>query len=185
MSVKSSTVSGYPVTYFANPPIPEGTRPAPTPSPITPDSALATSPADLMTSLCLPIRFKVFVLEQKCTPESECDELDCKSFHFVIWSKDEVPVPMATCRMIPYPEKGYAKVGRLAVLQEHRGKGLGRVGMTAVEAVARDELKVREILLHAQSDKRIFYERCGYVVDESKERWFEEGIEHIMMSKTM
>jgi predicted GNAT family N-acyltransferase len=75
---------------------------------------------------------------------------------------------------------GYGKIGRMAVLQAHRGSGLGAKVLEALEreGVARGLLEFR---LSAQLSARGFYDRLGYTADS--EVYDEVGIPHIAMAK--
>ena len=64
-----------------------------------------------------PIRFAVFVEEQGVPLEIELDEMDPKSLHAVAF---EDASPVGTGRLLP---DGH--VGRMAVLKNWRGRGVG------------------------------------------------------------
>ena len=65
------------------------------------------------------IRSKVFVEEQGVPPELEWDGLDEHAYHVMAFAADGTPI--GTGRLL---QDGH--IGRLAVLQEWRGKGVGR-----------------------------------------------------------
>ena len=75
---------------------------------------------------------------------------------------------------------GYGKIGRMAVLRDRRGEGLGALVLQALEreGAARG---LREFRLSAQLSARGFYDRAGYVADG--DIYDEVGIPHIAMIK--
>ncbi|GAB6990560.1 GNAT family N-acetyltransferase [Paenibacillus pini] len=130
----------------------------------------------------LEIRKKVFVDEQKVPVEIEIDEFDVISkdvHHILIQDQGEY---VATGRVIYYnPET--AKMQRIAVLQEYRVKGFGRVLLMAMEERAR-ELGLQYSILDAQCQAEPFYKKQGYEV-LSKEPFDDAGIPHVRMKKKL
>ncbi|NGM16566.1 GNAT family N-acetyltransferase [Eggerthellaceae bacterium zg-893] len=72
--------------------------------------------------------------------------------------------------------------GRLAVLPEMRGGGRGTGLLAASEAFAR-EAGATEMHLHAQYDKKPFYEKAGYAAYGEVE--MDEHVPHVWMSKQL
>ncbi len=101
------------------------------------------------------VRQKVFIEEQGVLPEEEWDELDSVSQHLL--AIDAKGTPVGTARLTPS-----GKLGRLAVLPEHRGKGLGRMLVESVIELAR-ELGFDSIGADAQVRALEFYRRLGFV----------------------
>ncbi|GAA3743271.1 hypothetical protein GCM10022402_23680 [Salinactinospora qingdaonensis] len=73
-------------------------------------------------------------------------------------------------------------LGRLAVLSQARGVGVGGALAGAVEERAR-ALGLHAIELHAQVHALGFYERLGYT--SYGPRFVESGIEHVAMRKPL
>lgn len=116
------------------------------------------------------IRRHVFVEEQSVPLELEWDGQDEYALHVVAFSNDEA---LATGRLLP---NGH--LGRMAVLREFRGRGIGSQVLQALLAIAMRE-KIAPIFLHAQLSARSFYIRhgfraCGEIFEEA-------GIAHIRM----
>src|SRR5512135_2008065 len=65
-----------------------------------------------------PIRWTVFVEEQNVPPDIEADEWDARSLHALARGPDGRP--LGTARLLP---DGH--IGRVAVLREARGTGVG------------------------------------------------------------
>ncbi len=119
------------------------------------------------------IREVVFVNEQGF--EQEFDELDNISTHLVTFDN---AVPIATCR-VWLAEDGY-HVGRLAVIKEKRGQGVGQGLLKKAETLVR-VLGGSCISLHAQCRAEAFYRKCGYEPFGNID--YDEGVEHVHMRK--
>jgi predicted GNAT family N-acyltransferase len=138
------------------------------PDPGAPDAALAA---------CFEIRTRVFVDGQGVSLDEEIDGLDGACVHFLARAGDE-PVGTARLRTV----EGAAKAERVAVLDTHQGRGIGRVLMDALESEARRR-GLRRVVLHAQVRVIPFYERLGY---EAFGPVFEEAdIAHRKMEKPL
>src|SRR5688572_13957565 len=122
-----------------------------------------------------PIRFTVFVEEQRVPVEIEWDDQDEKSIHALAYDGSDSAV--ATGRLLP---DGH--IGRMAVLKEWRGKGVGGAILQRLLAAAR-ERGDPEIELFAQTHAIEFYRRYGFV--ERGEIFEEAGIPHQAMRKRL
>jgi predicted GNAT family N-acyltransferase len=120
----------------------------------------------------------VFVQEQGVPPDIEDDGLDEMCVHFVAVVCGEV---VGTLRLRPL-DGGAAKVERVAVRAEGRGRGWGRALMDAVEHAAARQGWAR-LVLHAQESVVGFYERLGWVVVD--DRFFEADIPHRRMTRDL
>ena len=119
------------------------------------------------------IRAMVFMVEQGF--KNEFDDLDDKSWHVIVYDKE---TPIATGRV--FQKNGGWHAGRICVMEDYRGKGVGRVVMENLEAKVR-ELGGDAIELSAQLDKKGFYERNGY--QAQVEVYMDEHCPHIDMVK--
>jgi predicted GNAT family N-acyltransferase len=131
-------------------------------------------PWEAARAYAAPIRFAVFVEEQRVPPEIELDDMDERCLHAVAFHED---LPVGTARLLP---DGH--VGRMAVLKEWRGRGIGgRMLSTLIErARARGD---REVILSAQVHAVAFYRAHGFV--EEGAEYLEAGIRHQSMRKTL
>jgi predicted GNAT family N-acyltransferase len=121
-----------------------------------------------------PIRFEVFVREQRVPAEIELDEQDAACLHAVAF---EGAAAIATGRLLP---DGH--IGRMAVLQAWRGKGVGGEILKRLMAAAR-ERGDREVALSAQVHAVPFYLAHGFrPVGEAYE---EAGIPHQAMVRAL
>jgi predicted GNAT family N-acyltransferase len=122
------------------------------------------------------VRHAVFVEEQCIPAELERDAADAGCIHVVAFDADGQPV--GTGRLLPQPD-GVLKLGRLAVLQAWRGRGVGQALLQALLAAARAQ-GAREVMLHAQQSAASFYLPEGFEV--RGEAFIEAGIPHIEMA---
>ncbi len=97
--------------------------------------------------------------------EREFDEHDGPDTKYIVLLDDEYPI--ATCRIYETDEKS-VMVGRVVVLPEYRGQGLGKLTIEEAEKWIR-ELGYGRILLESRIGKVAFYEKMGYVADYSSE----------------
>lgn len=127
---------------------------------------------------CREIRRIVFVLEQSVAEDEEWDGLDDQCTHFVA-ELDGGPVG---CARLLVTADGRAKAQRVAVLREHRRRGIGAALMAALEAEAARGSHA-EVILGAQLQALAFYERLGYRA--YGEEFMDAGIPHRMMRKPL
>ena len=120
------------------------------------------------------IRHQVFVIEQNVPLWDEMDDRDEHCQHVLVYEADH---PLATGRIDL--EKG-GKVGRVAVLYEHRRRGAGTLIMQALEQFA-SEHQLDHIWFHAQTHAVAFYEALGYQV--CGQEFMEANIPHFRMEK--
>ena len=126
---------------------------------------------------CLVVRGIVFCEEQKCPYSREVDGLDFSAIHFLCTTDNE---PIATARMRLF--KDYAKIERLAVRKEYRGKGTGKDMFSFVLNHA-NKLGYSKIKIHAQVYLLKFYEDFGFI--KQGEMFLDANIEHYCMVKEM
>ncbi|SMO49193.1 GNAT family N-acetyltransferase [Melghirimyces algeriensis] len=122
------------------------------------------------------IRHKVFVEEQNVPSSLETDEWDATATHFLAKENGQA---VGTARLRWVSAK-VGKVERVAVLSSHRGTGLGRALMDAIESYAIQH-EASMLKLHAQTSALSFYRKLGY--DPHGEPFMDAGIEHIEMKK--
>lgn len=141
------------------------------------ESDFRVEPADYQADFqqLRQVRETVFVLEQKVPIEEEWDELDPRCHHVI--ARDRHNQPIGTGRLTPE-----RKIGRMAVLPEWRGKGVGDALLLALMDQAR-ALGWTEVKLNAQVSAQDFYSRHGFA--PYGERFMEAGIEHQAMQRTL
>jgi predicted GNAT family N-acyltransferase len=118
---------------------------------------LIVPPFSTLCNAAFALRREVFVWEQKVPEEEEHDADDLTATHFVAVAEGEV---VGTLRLIDKPE--HIKIGRVAVRQSFRGKGIARQMMLVAMEHARANGRDR-FYLTAQSDKLGMYEKLGFI----------------------
>jgi len=121
------------------------------------------------------IRQTVFIDEQQVSVEEEWDGLDPECHH--VLARDDTGNPIGTGRLTP--QHG---IGRMAVLAQWRGRGVGAAMLQALIDQAR-ALGWERVNLHAQVHAIGFYQRHGFVAEG--EMFMEAGIEHRTMYRTL
>lgn len=139
------------------------------------DVRLAAGPAEI--DAALELRERVFVGEQGVTAAADRDGRDGQALHIVAMDGERL---VGTCRLVF--DGGVARLGRMAVEPELRGRGIGASILETAERAARDHGSAR-VLLHAQVAARSLYERAGY--EPRGDTFIEEGIEHLTMERTL
>ncbi|NMM27812.1 MAG: GNAT family N-acetyltransferase [Glaciimonas sp.] len=121
------------------------------------------------------IRYAVFVLEQKVPLEMEWDEMDAQCLHAVAFmsDSDDVEQAVGTGRLLP---DGH--IGRMAVLKQARGSGVGAALLLALMQQAQRRGQ-RQVELSAQTHAEVFYARYGFV--REGEQYQDAGIPHVHM----
>jgi predicted GNAT family N-acyltransferase len=121
-----------------------------------------------------PIRFSVFVEEQRVPLEIELDEHDPLSIHVVAFDGEKA---VATARLLPDNH-----IGRMAVLKDWRGRGIGSAILEALIRVAQ-ERGTSYVALSAQVQAAPFYRAHGFVPEG--EEYLEAGIRHQAMRRIL
>jgi predicted GNAT family N-acyltransferase len=89
-------------------------------------------------------------------------------------------VPVGAIRLIEKPNH-VSKLGRLAVLSQARGLSIGKKLVLEFIRYSKEQ-GYKTIVLHAQIDKRGFYEKCGFATEAGDNEPFDEdGTPHIRM----
>lgn len=117
------------------------------------------------------VRCQVFVVEQQVPKALELDEHDPHCHHVLV--TDVRGRPVGSGRI-----KADGHIGRMAVLQDCRGQGIGTAMLTALLEHARARGQA-SVFLHAQVSVIPFYARFGFV--ENGKPFMEAGITHRCM----
>ncbi len=118
------------------------------------------------------VRNAVFTHEQHIDEEMDFDGQDGDAVHVLVVCEGKY---VGTGRML---NDGH--IGRLAVLREYRGRGLGAKVVLALVKEAKD-IGVKRVYLGAQKHAVGFYEKLGFSV--YGEPYTEVNIEHIHMER--
>ena len=120
------------------------------------------------------IRYEVFVDEQNVPVDLEIDGLDGKAKHTLAFIDG---VPIGTGRIL---NDGH--IGRVAVLKNYRGLGIGKLIMKELIKWAQD-MSLEKVWLSSQWHAHSFYLDLGFVC--VGEIYKEAGIDHIKMFKSL
>jgi len=104
------------------------------------------------------IREKVFIQEQKVMPELEWDGMDEKAIHFLVFN-DNAAIGCARAIVI----KDHMQLGRMAVLKEYRGQGIGSALIEKAMTTAKLN-QLSAIYISAQCHAIDFYKKFGFEV---------------------
>ncbi len=130
---------------------------------------MITETRDIAT--CLELRRVVFILEQGVSLEDEVDGRDPEARHLLAWDGG---VAVGTARLLVEGEVG--KIGRVCVLEQARGMGMGADLIRFAVEVFRGVPGVRKVKLGAQVHALGFYERLGFVAEGPV--YMDAGMEH-------
>ena len=139
------------------------------------------------------IREQVFIQEQNVPVELEWDDLDKKAFHVlaeVHFNDKEVgaeivdnkivnskKLAIGTARIIINNKQ--AHIGRMAVLSDWRGKGVGsEILLRCINECKKQS--VEKIVLNAQIYVTQFYQKAGFKI--SSDEFLDAGIAHKQMT---
>lgn len=125
-----------------------------------------------LAPLVTPVRFQVFVDEQGVPSDMELDEFDPLSCHAAALRGGQV---VGAGRLLP---DGH--IGRMAVLAEWRGQGVGAALLKALMAEAAQR-GMRRLALSAQTHAVDFYARFGFVPEGPE--YQEAGLPHQAMER--
>ncbi len=124
-------------------------------------------------SLVKPLRYQVFVIEQKVPEEMEWDEFDEIAWHAIVTSDNQT---IGTGRLIL--DGHIAKIGRMAVQSSRRNRGTGKSILNALIQTAKEK-GAQECILHAQTHAIAFYAKADF--EPNGPIFDEAGIPHVEM----
>lgn len=127
---------------------------------------------------CRQLRRVVFIEEQGVSEADEVDDQDDVAIHLLAFAGER---PVGTARMLIKRETG--KIGRVCVLSEARGTGLGAKLILACLEELQRQPGLREAYLGSQSHATGFYEKLGFAVEG--EEFLDAGIPHRHMRRPL
>jgi predicted GNAT family N-acyltransferase len=116
------------------------------------------------------VRTKVFIDEQRVTPDFEWDEIDATALHLLAMFENQA---IACLRIIDHQ-----KIGRMAVLKHWRGMGVGRALLTEAIKICKSQ-RSKTITLSAQTYAIGFYKQAGF--REVSAEYCDVNIPHVDM----
>lgn len=137
------------------------------------DYRVASGDWATLGAMAMAVRARVFILEQGVPAAIERDAHDATSRHVVAFGPDGEAI--GTGRLLP---DGH--IGRLAVLKDWRGRGVGAALFERLLNLAADA-GMQRLELNAQTPAAGFYARYGFTTQGTE---FEEaGLPHIAMAR--
>jgi ElaA protein len=122
---------------------------------------------------CLKLRGEVFVVGQQIYQVPDVDEHDSDAHHVMMWLGKQL---VGTARLLEMGGDQYIKVGRVAVAEAHRGKGLGSSMMRAIHTWI-GQVPGRRGVMSAQAHLQRWYGHLGWIQDS--DLYMEAGIKHV------
>lgn len=120
------------------------------------------------------IRRAVFIEEQNIAEADEWDDQDFISLHFIVYDQERA---IATARLLQNDS-----IGRVAVLNSHRGLGIGKLLMLEIIQTAKNQGR-HHVQLSAQKHAIPFYNSLGF--QQKGEFYLDCGIPHIDMDLSL
>lgn len=126
----------------------------------------------------LSVRYQVFVVEQKINKDLQHDSWDEICDHFVAYLDNRA----VGAGRIRYIAPKIAKIERMAVLSDLRGKNIGGEILKSMIGYMEDN-NVNEVVLNSQYHAKGFYEKFGFKIEG--EIFQETNIDHARMKKKL
>ncbi len=106
---------------------------------------------------CRALRRTVFIEEQNVSEDEELDDLDDDAIHILATVEGQ---PVGSARIVLIDTIG--KIGRVCVLKDQRGTGLGATLIKKCLEVLRDQPNIETAKLGSQTHAIGFYEQLGF-----------------------
>ncbi|MEV8550536.1 GNAT family N-acetyltransferase [Streptomyces glaucescens] len=156
--------------------------------PAAPSYAVRVAEEHADREACFTVRKQVFVAEQGVPEDIEYDAYDAGALHVLAVRADGVP--LGTGRLLygvaaaerTGGDPAVGSLGRLAVVREARGLGVGAALVRVIEDTARAR-GLAAVDLHAQTQALGFYRRLGY--EAYGPEYLEAGIPHQAMRRSL
>ncbi len=127
----------------------------------------------------IKIRTDVFMHEQQVSAADEWDGLDEQAIHFLALSATGEAIGCARLLHETSGKNALYHIGRVAILESFRNQGIGHQLMQFVIAYCKKTAPANHIYLHAQTERRHFYETLGFIAEGAE--FIDAGIPHISM----
>ncbi|WP_044974150.1 GNAT family N-acetyltransferase [Ruminococcus sp. HUN007] len=108
------------------------------------------------------VRIQGMARQHGITLRREFDEHDTPETKYIVLTDSDFPV--ATCRLYPL-DASSAMIGRVVVLPEYRGRGLGREVVLEAEKWL-SELGYTKAVIESRDVAVDFYRKLGYIVTD-------------------
>ncbi len=128
------------------------------------------------------IRRQVFLVERGFPMADESDEKDINGEHIIIYFNDQAVGTARVFREINSEESIYV-IGRVAVLDGYRKKGIGKFIITKILEYLEEKKDIKKIKLHSVYNVQNFYKKHGF--KPIGEKYIDDGQDHIVMEKNI
>ena len=125
-------------------------------------------------NLAYQIRENVFIKEQGVSRNMERDKFDKVAKHIIVFFKNN-PIGCARIRFV----NGKAKLERIALLRNYRGKGIGKKVIDYLIVYCKNK-KIKKIYMNSQYYLKNYYAKFGF--EPIGKPFMEAGIKHIKMN---
>ena len=105
------------------------------------------------------VRIQAMARKHSISLRKEFDEYDTPDTKYIVIMDGFLPI--ATGRLI-FTSDTNAKIGRIVVLEEYRGKGIGRLVVSECEKWLKEE-GIISVSVDARENKSGFYKKLGYI----------------------
>jgi len=119
------------------------------------------------------VREQVFIQEQHVPIALEWDALDATAQHLLAFNQQDEAIGCA--RIL-----AHGSIGRMAVLREYRGIGVGKALLEAAMALCKKQ-QVKVATLSAQTHAIPFYQAAGFTI--CSDVYLDANIEHVDMQR--
>lgn len=110
------------------------------------------------------VRIQAMARKYNIGLREEFDEYDTPQTKYIVVTDNGFPV--ATCRILKRSDDT-AEIGRVVVLEDYRGKGLGKLVMESAEQWIA-ELGFKTVVVESRDVAVGFYGKLGYLCDSSE-----------------
>ena len=129
---------------------------------------------DKAQPFCYLIREKVFINEQRVSPQLEWDKFDLKAIHGILSTNNLV---IGCARIVT--ANGEVKLERMAILKNYRLKGFGSFFLNQIILYIKNEIS-NTVHISAQVSAIPFYKKHGFKI--TSKTYIEVGIKHQAMT---
>ena len=124
------------------------------------------------------LRWKILRAPLNLDKGSEKDDLEASSIHRAVF-EDEQIIGVGRLHFI---DKDKAQIRYMAILEEYRGKGLGKMLVEEFIQITKEN-KISKIILYARENVVNFYKKLGF--DTVKKTHRLESVQHFLMDKVI
>tara|TARA_Y100000768_G_C23909965_1_gene649465 strand:- start:30 stop:458 length:429 start_codon:yes stop_codon:yes gene_type:complete len=122
------------------------------------------------------LRWKILRAPLNLDKGSEKDDLEDYAIHRAIFRNEKI-IGVGRLHFI---DKNKAQIRYMAVLEEYRGKGIGKMIVEEFAQIS-EQSKIFKIILYARESVIEFYKKLGFEIIKKAHRF--ENIQHFLMER--